>query len=99
MGGGPTRWRLGGCRASLGSSSLERSARELPPQRCSRLAETGARPAPASTSPQPFPAQQKRTGRYGARASRRCEWVAREDRKSTRLNSSHTVISYAVFCL
>src|SRR5438034_3682090 len=23
----------------------------------------------------------------------------REDRKSTRLNSSHTVISYAVFCL
>src|SRR5256885_10699440 len=28
-------------------------------------------------------------------------WVAskREDRKSTRLNSSHLVISYAVFCL
>src|SRR5438034_2581723 len=25
--------------------------------------------------------------------------VGREDRKSTRLNSSHTVISYAVFCL
>src|SRR5438132_2341498 len=25
------------------------------------------------------------------------DWV--EDRKSTRLNSSHTVISYAVFCL
>src|SRR5437588_9011743 len=25
--------------------------------------------------------------------------VAWEDRKSTRLNSSHTVISYAVFCL
>src|SRR5438132_10448403 len=25
--------------------------------------------------------------------------VANEDRKSTRLNSSHTVISYAVFCL
>src|SRR5438034_2459140 len=29
-------------------------------------------------------------------AARRC---AGEDRKSTRLNSSHTVISYAVFCL
>src|SRR5438034_936814 len=27
------------------------------------------------------------------------ERVAVEDRKSTRLNSSHTVISYAVFCL
>src|SRR5438132_7026403 len=25
-------------------------------------------------------------------------WI-RQDRKSTRLNSSHTVISYAVFCL
>src|SRR5437588_3708797 len=25
--------------------------------------------------------------------------VTKEDRKSTRLNSSHTVISYAVFCL
>src|SRR5437588_8104576 len=31
----------------------------------------------------------------GDRAVRR----ARGDRKSTRLNSSHTVISYAVFCL
>src|SRR2546426_8499238 len=27
------------------------------------------------------------------------QWVARIDRKSTRLNSSHLVISYAVFCL
>src|SRR5256885_5697144 len=31
----------------------------------------------------------------------RCEWLQHhpEDRKSTRLNSSHLVISYAVFCL
>src|SRR5260221_5348135 len=29
----------------------------------------------------------------------RSEKPARQDRKSTRLNSSHTVISYAVFCL
>src|SRR5260221_7425706 len=29
----------------------------------------------------------------------RCCRLARRDRKSTRLNSSHTVISYAVFCL
>src|SRR5260221_3793648 len=28
-----------------------------------------------------------------------CYGVALTDRKSTRLNSSHTVISYAVFCL
>src|SRR5260221_2289817 len=26
-------------------------------------------------------------------------WLLSRDRKSTRLNSSHTVISYAVFCL
>src|SRR2546430_10928561 len=26
-------------------------------------------------------------------------WAARQDRKSTRLNSSHSQISYAVFCL
>src|SRR6266702_6621372 len=26
-------------------------------------------------------------------------WAARQDRKSTRLNSSHVAISYAVFCL
>src|SRR5438132_4037331 len=36
-------------------------------------------------------------------ASGRTSWVDlgadKEDRKSTRLNSSHTVISYAVFCL
>src|SRR5436190_19547232 len=40
---------------------------------------------------------------YGAKASdfleRRAVRVRRSDRKSTRLNSSHTVISYAVFCL
>src|SRR5438034_8521296 len=33
------------------------------------------------------------------RADRRMGTGLRRDRKSTRLNSSHTVISYAVFCL
>src|SRR5699024_11482141 len=28
-----------------------------------------------------------------------CFWCSSEDRKSTRLNSSHVSISYAVFCL
>src|SRR5260221_9185326 len=32
-------------------------------------------------------------------AERHAAWLAGRDRKSTRLNSSHTVISYAVFCL
>src|SRR5688500_13075009 len=35
----------------------------------------------------------------GARAGTRAPGVRPEDRKSTRLNSSHLVISYAVFCL
>src|SRR5438034_7364630 len=34
-----------------------------------------------------------------ARAERRLQDRFHQDRKSTRLNSSHTVISYAVFCL
>src|SRR5947207_10430360 len=38
------------------------------------------------------PSKVDRSGAYAAR------YVAK-DRKSTRLNSSHTVISYAVFCL
>src|SRR6202012_6294202 len=35
----------------------------------------------------------------GTRAGRRPTCWINKDRKSTRLNSSHTVISYAVFCL
>src|SRR5690625_7006057 len=30
---------------------------------------------------------------------RQAEWALAQDRKSTRLNSSHVAISYAVFCL
>src|SRR5476649_545895 len=35
----------------------------------------------------------------GRRSARADDHAAKTDRKSTRLNSSHTVISYAVFCL
>src|SRR5260221_2518923 len=47
------------------------------------------------------PARRCVPGSVAKRRSRRIEWRVREvaDRKSTRLNSSHTVISYAVFCL
>src|SRR5918995_5986322 len=37
--------------------------------------------------------------REGGRTVREYELTAEADRKSTRLNSSHLVISYAVFCL
>src|SRR5438034_7902066 len=42
-----------------------------------------------------------RLGRHGSPGRPAVEPLCRpgEDRKSTRLNSSHTVISYAVFCL
>src|SRR5688572_32345899 len=36
---------------------------------------------------------------HAAAGRRRLEGSARQDRKSTRLNSSHSQISYAVFCL
>src|SRR6478752_9755416 len=42
-------------------------------------------------------AAQRGTGARCHRGGGRC--VARPDRKSTRLNSSHGYISYAVFCL
>src|SRR5215207_10349378 len=39
------------------------------------------------------------SGRGSARAARRTGRARRRDRKSTRLNSRHEWISYAVFCL
>src|SRR5262252_10478682 len=47
--------------------------------------------SPAPARPQWRPSARSWCRRCGAPATRR-------DRKSTRLNSSHTVISYAVFC-
>src|SRR5690606_41595607 len=52
----------------------------------------GARRAPTCPAPAPGPAPPS----PGPGAPCRC---CRRDRKSTRLNSSHVKISYAVFCL
>src|SRR5690349_24107397 len=66
-------------------------------------------PAP---TPRPEPGSQPRSG-HTQRRARGCEdvghievrdprlplWLSRRDRKSTRLNTSHVEISYAVFCL
>src|SRR5438034_7326078 len=41
----------------------------------------------------------RRKGNCGGCGLRRARLCWKRDRKSTRLNSSHTVISYAVFCL
>src|SRR5207249_5570028 len=67
-------------------------------------APAGAGPIPVSAHVQ-VPPQCARSSTYRAeppprppRAHRRCP-SASADRKSTRLNSSHVSISYAVFCL
>src|SRR2546426_3744598 len=52
-------------------------------------------------SPRARPVALSRPQRRSSRAAPRAlgSSAARRDRKSTRLNSSHLVISYAVFCL
>src|SRR3984957_20792392 len=46
-----------------------------------------------------FRSRQSGRSRHGARSTDCCRKEKRRDRKSTRLNSSHVKISYAVFCL
>src|SRR5207249_11129587 len=58
----------------------------------SRLREPPGEPAPPQ-APRPSRRESDARSSRGPRASRE------EDRKSTRLNSSHVSISYAVFCL
>src|SRR5438034_6847201 len=68
-----------------------RSASTRPPSVSTRRADGGAqrtRPGPQQGS------WATREAVHSGRMARRAR-----DRKSTRLNSSHTVISYAVFCL
>src|SRR5438105_8040972 len=54
---------------------------------------------PAHADPQREPVRQGRPGRAGLEDERGHLRHPRADRKSTRLNSSHEWISYAVFCL
>src|SRR5256886_4925482 len=83
----------------------------LPISRCGVAAVARPRSAAAShhgralhrrrlfRRPDPRPALDH-VGRRGRRdGARRARPGARQDRKSTRLNSSHSQISYAVFCL
>src|SRR5439155_16804750 len=50
-------------------------------------------------SPRPSHGRGRDAGSHGAEARRWHRWLLALDRKSTRLNSSHVAISYAVFCL
>src|SRR5256885_11125164 len=63
-----------------------------------RLLLEGRAAPTGSAGHEPHQARHRR-GDTGAAAARAGSTVAIADRKSTRLNSSHLVISYAVFCL
>src|SRR5205809_2599707 len=69
----------------------EQGGQANPP--CSRIAHvtSGARRAGGLTC--------SRVAHTGLIVPGKGGWCARRDRKSTRLNSSHGYISYAVFCL
>src|SRR5690606_2882077 len=66
-----------------------------PPFHCTEIRQRGPYPAPRALCRRPC--QITRAMRRAEQAWRR--ELARQDRKSTRLNSSHVKISYAVFCL
>src|SRR3989475_10374909 len=67
--------------------------RVRPLQGAAQMADGDAYPRPADPGRAPEP--DRIPGRPGVRVG----GAAAQDRKSTRLNSSHSQISYAVFCL
>src|SRR5207244_12751165 len=56
-------------------------------------------PAPQFVEPQRLKIEPRETQRRGDEKDQDQWYPIRGDRKSTRLNSSHQIISYAVFCL
>src|SRR2546430_13385553 len=87
--------------------SVRRAIFPIRLRRDSRWQESSNRERPSKKSPPPklsrpqrrFDVSIKSTARSGARGIRVFSSNAPQDRKSTRLNSSHSQISYAVFCL
>src|SRR5205814_9382412 len=75
-------------------------SRESPPASASPFPAT-TRPSTCSPpeSPATAFARRRRQSSSSPRPSQRRAYLSPRDRKSTRLNSSHLGISYAVFCL
>src|SRR5690606_41710840 len=102
----PPYWCAAHLRALL--SFPTRRSSDLPPGMCCRFGERHPPrprllPRGADRPPHPFDRRGPRTAMNQKRPSAtetedRLE-VSSRDRKSTRLNSSHVKISYAVFCL
>src|SRR2546426_3018566 len=61
------------------------------------ISASSTRPRSSSTSPTTWRSPRRRSSVRRRRCC--CSTPRKRDRKSTRLNSSHLVISYAVFCL
>src|SRR5256885_6782833 len=74
-------------------TTLFRSLREAPDLEAAGVREERAVPAHEAVEPAERPDQ------LVSRTEEQVVRVREQDRKSTRLNSSHLVISYAVFCL
>src|SRR5688500_19728613 len=67
-----------------------------------RVTEAATPPSPAQSAGLAGPGHARHIAEAHPRAARRLDramYSTCQDRKSTRLNSSHLVISYAVFCL
>src|SRR5690625_6656355 len=62
-------------------------------------APPASRAIPARRGPPPIPVPSRSTSRTCWSGSMPATTSTSQDRKSTRLNSSHVAISYAVFCL
>src|SRR2546426_3848561 len=86
---------------SGGACGWLRAARQATPARL-RRSRLPACPSPSSALPRRASRPRSPWPRPGCGRGSRCRRARsppRADRKSTRLNSSHLVISYAVFCL
>src|SRR2546426_2364185 len=80
-------------------TTLFRSARSLGCGRRARHPHRADRAGTRGRDPESAGGARRRHGRVALRPARRGRVDHGGDRKSTRLNSSHLVISYAVFCL
>src|SRR5690606_42136371 len=78
-----------------------RDLHSFPTRRSSDLRDAVCRPQITQHDVQPFPPHISRAVQDTFQPARPCGHFAcgHKDRKSTRLNSSHVKISYAVFCL
>src|SRR5215211_4623238 len=93
--------------ASGSEPRAQRAPDELQPAASDPESDHGTEEAQRHGRKEGRPEREQADPEPGLQADQRCGDVARlhagsvrpQDRKSTRLNSSHTVISYAVFCL